>query len=248
MKKAGIILSIILTGVLVLAGCGKKESSQTETTPAETTSEVITETTTPETQKIENEKPVYLYYMDYASDTAERVSTFSAEWSVDEDLGVFAALAKDGESFDFIDEYGSEILMQQEIWDSVSTSDDYKIGYEISFDVNGESRTYTILEPADVTENDDLFMGDYDEDEVTGYIGIWLYDDYHQDGSFYDHVDVDEYDDDTLLTSIKLRPTPDSSEIDNLVLKAFSYSNRLEFDSDGNYNNSYESVLRIERE
>ena len=150
-----------------------------------------------------------------------------------------------GNSFDFYEEYGSEIDMQKETWDSVSAAESYRIGYQISFDVAGQHKIYTILSPVDVADEEDLFMGDVDSEEVTGYLGVWLYDDYHQDGGFYDHVDPEEYDGDTLLTSIKLRLTPDGMEMTNLVLEAFSYSNTLEFDSDGHYNNEYGSRVQI---
>ena len=245
MKKTVLLMVMLMTCAVLLYGCGKDKTPETRTT--ETTAEAITaetETTTQE-QKIGNDKPVYLYYMDYGSSTAQRIKTFETEMTTEEDIGIFAALAVDRSSFAFEEEFGSEIGMQQETWDSVNTSGEYKIGYQISFDVNGEHKVYTILSPSDVADDPDLFMGDYDNDDVTGYIGIWLYDDYHQDGGFYDHVDPDEYDGDTLLTSIKLRFTPDSDEISNLVLEAFSYSNTLEFDSDGHYNNTYGSRVSI---
>ena len=229
----------------VVSGCGKDREQETKA-PETTTEAVSTETETQtEAAKISNDKPVYLYYMDYGSSTAQKVKTFETEMTTEEAIGVFAAIAVDRSSFAFEEEYGSEIGMQQETWDSVEDNGEYRIGYQISFDVDGEHRVYTILSPSDVADDPDLFMGDYDEDEVTGYLGIWLYDDYHQDGGFYDHVDPDEYDDDTLLTSIKLRFTPDSDSISNLVLEAFSYSDALEFDSDGHYNNTYGSRVSI---
>jgi len=232
----------------LIFGCGKEKTP--ETTPAASTAETASAETQTETeeQKIINEKPVYIYYMDYDSSTAQKVRSFETAWTDEEDIGIFAALAVDRSSFAFEEEYGSEIDMHKETWDSVDASGDYKIGYQISFDADGEHKVYTILSPSDVADEPDLFMGDVDSEEVTGYLGVWLYDDYHQDGGFYDHVDPDEYDDDTLLTSIKLRLTPDSNVVSNLVLEAFSYSSPLEFDSDGHYNNVYGSRVSIVEE
>lgn len=229
-------------------GCGKEKTP--ETASAESTSETAPAETQTETQaqKIANEKPVYIYYMDYGTSTARRVKTFETVWTDEEDIGIFAAVAVDSSGFAFEEEYGSEIDMHKETWDSVDVPGDYKIGYQISFDADGEHKVYTILSPADVADEPDLFMGDVYSEEVTGYLGVWLYDDYHQDGGFYDHVDPDEYDDDTLLTSIKLRLTPDSDVVSNLVLEAFSYSSPLEFDSDGHYNNAYGSRVSIVEE
>lgn len=247
MKKTVLLLALMMSAALAV-GCGKEKTPETtapqstsETAPAETQTET-------EAQKIANEKPVFLYYMDYGSSTAQRIKTFETAWTDEEDIGIFAALAVDRSSFAFEEEYGTEIGMQQETWDSVDVPGDYKIGYQISFDADGEHKVYTILSPADVADEPDLFMGDVDSEEVTGYLGVWLYDDYHQDGGFYDHVDPDEYDDDTLLTSIKLRLTPDSDVVSNLVLEAFSYSSTLEFDSDGHYNSVYGSRVSIVEE
>lgn len=247
MKKTVFLLILMLSAALIF-GCGKEKTSETKASPS--TAETETEKTQPETeeQKIENEKPVFLYYMDYGSSTAQRIKTLETAWTDEEDIGIFAALAVDRSSFAFEEEYGSEIGMQQETWDSVDASGDYKIGYQISFDADGEHKVYTILSPSDVADEPDLFMGDVDSEEVTGYLGVWLYDDYHQDGGFYDHVDPDEYDKDTLLTSIKLRLTPDCDVVSNLVLEAFSYSGPLEFDSDGHYNNVYGSRVSIVEE
>ena len=245
MKRTGLILIMLTVCACLMSGCGKGKEPETkaaETTGADVTTEAVT-TTQP--AKPGNDKPVYLYYMDYGSSTARRIKTYETEMTAEEDIGIFAAIAVDRSSFAFEEEYGSEIGMQQETWDSVNTAGKYRIGYQISFDVDGEHKVYTILSPSDVADEPYLFMGDVDTDEVTGYLGIWLYDDYHQDGGFYDHVDPDEYDDDTLLTSIKLRFTPDSDAMSNLVLEAFSYSNTLEFDSDGHYNNTYGSRVSI---
>ena len=251
MKKFIYMTAAFCIMAAMTAACGKSGEETATTTGAAAgesqTSESAAEE--PVTQlAVSNNKPVYLYVMDYAEDLALQQTSYTALWTDEEDMGTFAAIAANESEIDFANDYPSEIAMQNEIWDSIETEETYKIGYEISFDVNGEHRVYTILEPADVAECEDLFMGDVYTEEVTGYLGVWLYDDYNQEGGFYDHVDPDEYTDDTLLTSIKLRLTPEYEAVSNLKLKTFSYSSSLEFDEDGHYNNIYASEISIIRE
>ena len=103
-----------------------------------------------------------------------------------------------------------------------------------SFDVGGEHKVITILKPDDIALSADLFMGDADNEEVTGYMGVWVYNDIGQSGT-YVHLTQADMTPDTLMTSIKLRPTPQSDQISNLKLKVFSYSSAQEFDAAGHY-------------
>lgn len=184
---------------------------------------------------IANDKPVILYFMDYETNTAKKLSTYAGQWDDTNDLATFGAINTDQESISFT----SEIEMHKQYWDAVNTSVNYKIGYEISFDVDGEHKVFTILSPADVEGNPDLFAGDVASGNVTGYLGVWLYDDYHQDGGWYSHVTAAEYTDTTLLTSIKVRLTPQYAKVSNLKIKGFSYSSDLEFDANRHYNGVY---------
>ena len=234
MKKLGFLLALILAAALIFTACGKdkEETTPEETTPEEATSEE--EITTAE--QIANDMPVSIYYMNYGASTAEKITRFNDPWDPDQDLAIFGVFNSDEDVLEF----SSEKWAHKDLWDAVETSDNYKIGYEISFDVDGEHKIITILEPRDVEKAPELFMGDWDSEEITGYMGVWLYDDVNQeDGAWYSHVTPEEYNNDTLLTSIKLRPTYDADEISNFKLKAFSYSSSKEFDSEGHYCGGY---------
>lgn len=245
---AGVLLLLIILIIVILVSCaGKKKSKpEPESMPVQTTEEA--EPTTEDISSIINEKPVNLYTMNYGDMTCYKVTTFSKEWSPYEDLEAFGAFVSTADSFEF----NTETEAHDETWNSVQTSTAYKIGYELSFDVNGEHKVITILKPGDIETNPDLYNGDYPEDEdysnITGYLGAWVYDDLHQDGGPYTHITQAEVNDDTLLTSIKLRPTPQSEEISNLVLRAFSYSSDKEFDANGHYIGNYAAQVTINKE
>lgn len=242
MKKIGLLLALILALTLVFTACGKKEKpEEPQTESAEPVSDGEQETETA-AEKILNEKPVKLYYMDYGASTAYLVKNYDAPWSPDEDLAVFGAFNSDAEEIDCT----SEKYVHKDLWDSVQTDAVYKIGYEISFDVNGEHKIFTLLEPRDVDKAPELFNGDWENDEITGYMGVWIYDDINQeDGAWYSHLLQEDMTEDTLMTSIKLRPTYDADQISNFKLKVFSYSSSKEFDSDGHYCGGYGYEINI---
>lgn len=247
-----ILVVLIILIVVLIVSCGKKKEKPAETEVPTETVTVPEETTTPEEEttipQIKNEKPVALYTMDYGDMVCRKVTGISREWSEYEDLESFGAFATSEELFEF----SSETEAHNEIWNSITTENTYKIGYELSFDVGGTHKVITILKPGDIENNPDLYNGDYPEDgdysEITGYLGVWVYDDMHQDGGGYIHITQEEVTEETLLTSIKLRPTPQSEEIDNLILKAFSYSSQDEFDSNGHYCGNYASSVTIQKQ
>ena len=113
--------------------------------------------------------------------------------------------------------------------------------------MGGEHKVITILKPDDISGNPDLFMGDAENDTVTGYMGVWVYNDIGQSGT-YVHLTQDDMGPDTLMTSIKLRPTPQSDQIDNLKLKVFSYSSNQEFDSEGHYIGTHGYEIPVNRQ
>ena len=248
-----VLLALIILVIILIASCGgkKKKQPETESLPQQTESLEI-ETKEPETEKpaanIPNEKPINIYTMHYDDMMARKVTSIRKPWTVYEELETFAAIASNEESFPF----QSETEVQQATWNTVNTATDYKIGYEMSFDAGGEHKVITILKPGDIELNPDLYNGDYPEgsdySDIPGYMGVWVYDDLHQDGGFYIHITQAEVTDETLLTSIKFRPTPKSNEISNFELRAFSYSSDQEFDEEGRYIGNYAATVSIERE
>lgn len=214
---------------------GADDTAQADETESETTKAAVT-----------NDKPVNLYRVDYGTMTCTKVTSDTSAWTPEADIGSFGAFCTTVDSFPFT----SEMASYHEYWDAVNTATEYKIGYELSFDLNGQTQTVTILKPADITDSSYLYMGDFPEDgdysAVTGYMGVWVYDDYNQtEGVSYSHITQDQMTDDSLLTSIKLRPTPLSGEISNFTLKSFSYSSDDEFDSEGHYAGDYASEINF---
>lgn len=126
---------------------------------------------------------------------------------------------------------------QKKLWNqyylSYADIDSYKIGYYISFEAGDFKVSKTILNPSDV-------------ESFFDYIQIYLYDDIHQESSWYDHISQDEVTEETRFTSIKLTASTKIDEITtSITLKAFTYDSD-DFDQDGNYrgNSNYQVVIQ----
>ncbi|MCF0141938.1 MAG: hypothetical protein HUJ75_01025 [Parasporobacterium sp.] len=238
-------LIIIAAIVILIISCTGKnkandEAQTPETTEAGIPAEVIYENSTQETETVQmplNDKPVKLYYMNYAEAQAELVTEYAAPWTTEEDLATFGAYNTDAQTIPI----DSEKSSHEDPWWSVDTAVTYKIGYEISFETEEGHQVVTILEPKDLDNNPLLFNGDIDSTpQIDQYFGVWLYDDINQEGTWYSHLLQSEVTEDTLITSIKLRPVEKSFQINNMKLKAFSYSDRnVEFDEAGHYIGNY---------
>ena len=195
--------------------------------PTEAPQEVET-TTEPTSVDLPNEKVVRFYIG--GGGVMEQITSYSSVWTPDEDIAIFEAINSEEQTIYYDDYY----TLHESYWNAVDTQTQYKIGYELRFTVNGEEKVYTIREPRDISGNPDLFMGDAALDEVTGYMGVWVYNDIGQTGT-YIHLTQEDMADGVLMTSIKLRPTPQSDQISNFRLKVFSYSSDEEFNSAGQY-------------
>ena len=246
---AAVLLCLIILVIILIVSCSKKKEEPVPESRPEIETQTPAAPVEPATNEtVKNEKPVHIYVMNYADKVCERTNHISRHWTDEEDLESFAAYCSDEATFPF----DSETQAHKETWNRVQTDTDYKIGYELEFDADGEHKVITILKPGDIETNPDLYNGDYPEDgdysDITGYLGVWVYDDLHQDGEFYIHITQAEVTDETLLTSIKLRPTPQSDAVQNLKLRAFSYSSDKEFDADGHYIGQYADEVTIDKE
>lgn len=112
---------------------------------------------------------------------------------------------------------------------------EYKIGYYIKFSTtDGEIAKY-IYRPSDV-------------ESFFNYIQVYLYDDIHQDGGYYDHVSNEEYNDNTLLTSIKLTASMYIDRVNSDVeVTVFTYK-KDDIDSNGEYIGSNKYKVLIKRQ
>lgn len=111
----------------------------------------------------------------------------------------------------------------------------YKIGYLIEFNTTNEGKIKKYIKSPQDTES------------IYKYIQIYLYDDIHQDGGWYSHITENEYNNDSILTSIKLTGSTYIDEItSDISLTAFTYDDD-DFDENGEYRGISKQTVIIKR-
>lgn len=125
----------------------------------------------------------------------------------------------------------------KEVWNNYynkyTNIENYKVGFNIKFILeDGTNYSANFLEP-------DIYR-------FSDYFYVYLYDDINQeDNSFYSHLE--ETNEDTMLTSIKLYAASGIDKVQNIVLSAFTYDSSEDFDENGTYRGNSLYVIRIKR-
>ena len=115
---------------------------------------------------------------------------------------------------------------QKTLWNQYTSNyteiENYKIGYQISFQVGETEFQQNILKPSDTNA-------------IFEYIQIYLYDDINQENGWYDHITEEEITANTIFTSLKLTASTKIEEITSpIIITAFTYDED-DFDESENY-------------
>lgn len=147
------------------------------------------------------------------------------------DIGVFSIILSNE-----LEEVGTIKNLYKTYSSRYENFDNYKIGYQIVVNLkDGTSVKETILRPKNFT--------DY---KFSNYLYIWLYDDINTTG-WHSHIEDSDYNDSTVMSSIKLMATDEGSKnIENVLVTVFTYDTD-DFDTDGNYRGISKSTLTIKR-
>lgn len=171
---------------------------------------------------------LYKYYGRYKN--RELITEYSNIWQYHQDISSFEVFYTNESSITgnyFQDTFKS-------YFDNYENIENYKIGYIISFITNNGEINKMILSPKDT-------------EEFFDYLEVYLYDDYHREkGVWYSHTTKEEYNDETLLTSIKLTAGKNIKEIiSDISLTAFTYTYK-DIDEFDNYrgNSKYSIIVK----
>lgn len=147
------------------------------------------------------------------------------------DIGTFTSILSDENV-----EIGSCKTLYKKYASSYENFTNYKIGYEIIVNLkDNTSIKETILKPK--------YFTDY---SFSNYLYIWLYDDINTTG-WHSHIEENDYNDNTVMSSIKLMATEEGSKkIENILITVFTYDND-DFDLNGNYRGISKSTLIIKK-
>ena len=119
----------------------------------------------------------------------------------------------------------------QKYYDKYEDINKYKIGYNIGYTLkDGTSNNSTFLEP-------DIFR-------YSKYFYIYFYDDVNAPNGFYSHLE--NVNDNTLMTSVKLYAVDEIDEVESITLTAFTYDED-DFDKENNYRGNSKYTINIKR-
>ncbi len=212
MKK---IFLIIL--MLLMVGCGQvvKQKEVIENEP-----ETIEEE--PKEEYIDNNPiTVGLYYK------GKLVHEFNKKFKDRTDIATFNVFFTNKEDL------GSTNVKTnwKKYYDQYENIKDYKIGFEIKVEINGEMQENVLLDPSN-------------QFKIYQYLYAYLYDGYHAKGK-YTHLSMEDLNEDTVYTSIKLYLHNKSKEITSpIYLTVFTYKDENDF-IDGHYrgNSKYSIII-----
>lgn len=230
MKK--ILISLIIISLLALGFIVYKEKITKENNNPSIKQDNIKPNMPLETTKYIDNNPIkiglYKYYGRYKN--RELITEYTETWTYHKDISSFEVFYTNDSSI--TGNYFQDTF--KEYYDKYENIDNYKIGYLISFITNNGEIKKMILSPKDT---EDFF----------DYLEIYLYDDYHrQKGVWYSHTTEEEYNDETLLTSIKLTAGKNIADIiSDISLTIFTYDYD-DFDEENNYrgNSKYSIIVK----
>ena len=222
MKKIALVILTLLITILSFIGVNYylNINKEIEDEP-KIKQENVNNDLEPETGKYIDNNPIKLGLYKYYGRNKDRelIKEFNTNWQYHQDISSFEVY--------FTEETLITGKNQIETYDlyklNYENIEEYKIGYHISFLTNEKEINKTILSPKDT-------------EEFYEYLEIYLYDDYHRTpGVWYSHTTEEEYNEGTILTSIKLTSGKLIKEItSDITLTAFTYDND-DFDELGNY-------------
>ena len=215
MKKVLILLVIILT----ICGCTKKEIKEQNKEKEEKKQEVVENI-----YKDENITPIGIYKQQ--GNTLSKLNTINITPVVEQDIGVFQIYPSNEETITLNKGFGPSF------YDEWNKYNNIKLGFNIKFSLsNGENISYNIFSPENTFDKWEYLMN-------------YLYDDYANYGkSFYSHIEKDEFNENTLMTSIKLQSSYSIDQINSkIILTAFTYDSEDDFKDNEYRGNSKYSI------
>ena len=215
MKKI-IILFIFL---LLLTGCNKlvKEDNQKEINNDQNNNQINSDL---EENIYQDTNPIKIALYEGTNGSYSRVDTFYSKMEALKDIGLFSIILSQDKKVT-----GNNIKgLYKDYSSQYENFSNYKIGYHIAFSLkDGTMLSETILKPLT-----------FSKFSFSDYLYVWLYDDINNSG-FYSHIEEDEYNENTVMSSIKLMSTKKSEEINSPIeLTVFTYDED-DFSESGNY-------------
>ena len=211
MKK----ILLVLVVLLLFCGCTKKEKV-IEKAKEEKKEEVIEK----DTYKDENKTPIGFYKVQ--GNTLTKITKVNVTPVVEQDMGVFQIYPSNEDNLTIDKGFGLAF------YDEWNKYNNIKLGYNIKFSLaDGRNISYNIFSPENT----------FDQWE---YLMTYLYDDYNNFGKgFYSHIEKEQFNENTLMTSIKIQSSYSVDQINSKIsLTVFTYDSEDDFENNEYRGNS----------
>lgn len=224
MKKIVYLILILL----LIVGCSNKIKNK----ELKENNDVIEEEKIIIPEYVDN-NPIKIAFYQKRNGIYKRLDKYSSHAEVFKEIGVFSIVLSNDENI-----YGNSIKnLYKEMSGNIENFNNYKIGFNIKFNLkDGTVINENILKPID-----------YDKYGFCHYLYAWIYDDVNTSG-WHSHIEENEFNDNTVMSSIKLMWGRTSDDISGPIeLTVFTYDFD-DFDEEGNYRGISKWTTIIEKE
>ena len=204
--------------IILICGCGTKKEKQIkkdDISKIEEKAEIIEE------PKYVDDNPIKIAFYNKNGYVLSLAKGYSGPINIKKDITTFQVFFSNDDEVRFSNMKFGEYFYNT--FNDINPEKKYKIGFNLSYDLNdGTHISQNIFGPSTTQTN-------YD------YIEVYLYDSYkHRNDSFYSHIEENEFNDETLMTSIKLTAGSKFNDISSkVILTVFTYDED-DFDEETN--------------
>lgn len=160
-----------------------------------------------------NNTPISFYEAN--GSTLSKIHKVDAKLQVEKDIGVFQIFPSNEEQITLNESYHDAFLQE---WNQYNTNHNLHIGFKLSFQVQSQDVSFTIINVPDTMMKWEYFM-------------TYLYDDVANFGKgFYSHIEENDVNTDTLFTSLKIQSSYQVSEVNSPIeVMVFTYDGEDDF-------------------
>ena len=229
MKK----LLVMLISIFLLTGCSlfDKKEEPAKKSATDQKEEIKKEEEPKEPEYVDdNNTPIGLYERN--GSTLKLLTEFNSNIQVKKDIKTFQAFLSKDETINHSGKRYADFYFEK--YNELNPEKKYKVGFNLK---------YTLADGTEISQN---ILGPSTTQTNYDYIEVYLYDAYkHRNDSFYSHIEENEYNDETLITSIKLTAGSKFNDIKSkITLTVFTYDED-DFDENNEYrgNSKYSVVI-----
>lgn len=214
---------LLITLILFLTGCNiyNKQDNNLSNTTQQNEIDIPKEEIYTDTNNVK----VALYQ------GKNKITSYSTTLSNFKDIATFQAYYT---NIDFLDSSNIKYNYQKyyNMYEDISN---HKTGFYISFDAEGKTIEQLILDPSA-------------KHAMTPYLYVYLYDGVNQkDGAYYSHLEKEDMNENTIISSIKLFLAQEGSKISSpITLTVFTYDGMDDFTEDNKYRGNSSYTITIE--